>query len=264
MARQLGSATLGLASETGFPLIDGGDTSLLSYPAFTSEEALRLTPNTGSDALIGNWVIGMDVYIPQPASSFVSLFQTGDGDGELFLRDNGDGTAGIGISGVYEGAVPFDAWTRIVVTVTEEGGNTILRKYVDSALVGTQDLGVTERWDIDPALGLSLFTDDSGETAPGAVSGVFFSTDVPSAPEVAGALATIPTPNAGGFFPGQPSAGAVEINFDGEDIAPRYGDAQVALDGFGLQTPAVINDSAIALASQFEIDGPDGADIPSS
>ena len=79
---------------------------------------------------------------------------------------------------------------------------------------------------------------------------------------MAGILATIPTPNAGGFFFAQPSAGTIEITFDGEDIAPLYGDAQVSLDGFGFQTPEVINDSAIALASQFGIEGPDGADIP--
>ena len=181
MARQLGTATLGLASETGFPLIDGVDTGVLSFPAFAADEALRIVPNTGSDDPVLTWAIGMDVYIPQPASTFVGLLQTGDGDAELFLRDNGDGTAGIGISGVYDGAVAFDAWVRIVVTFTQNAdGNTILNKYVDGALVGTQDLGITDRFAVDPARGISLFNDNDGETAPGAVASVFFSREVPT------------------------------------------------------------------------------------
>ena len=262
MARDLGTAALGLASEAGLPAIGGVDPTILSFPAFGAEEALRLVPETGSDDAILTWAIGLDIYIPQPTTTFVSLLQTGDGDGELFLRDNGDGTAGIGISGVYDGAVPFDAWTRVVATVTQEGGSTILRKYVDGTLVGTQDLGATTRWGIDPATGLKLFNDNDGETAAGAVSSVFFSTDVPSEAEVAGLLATIPAPDAAGFFADQPSAGAVEIDFANEDVAPRYGSADVILDGFGFRTPVVINESAIALASQFGIEGPGGADVP--
>ena len=264
MARDLGTATssasLGLASEAGFPPIDGVDPAVLSFPAFASDEGLRLIPQ--ADDTILTYAVGLDLYIPQPSSTFVSLLQTGDGDGELFLRDNGDGTAGIGISGVYDGAVPFDAWTRLVVTFTQEDGATILRKYVDGALVGTQDLGETTRFGVDPSLGLSFFTDNDGETAAGAVSSVFFSTDIPSATEVAGLLATIPDPDAAGFFADQPSPSAVEIGFENMDLAPRYGSAEVILDGFGFRTPVTIAESAIGFASQLGIVGPDGADIP--
>jgi len=262
MARQLGTATLGLASETGFPPIGGDDPAILSYPAFDSSEALRILPTPAGTDPITDWIVGLDLYIPQPAGSFVSLLQTGTGDGEVFLRDNGDGTAGIGISGVYDGAVPFDAWTRIVVSVTQESGDTILRKFVDGVLVGTQNLGATDRWEIDPAAGLGLFTDNDGETAAGAVSTVFFTTDVPTPPEVEGAVALTPVPDAAGFFPAPPSQGALQITFANEDIAPDYGSADVFLDGFGFRSPAIFNDSAIALASQFGIDGPAGEDIP--
>ncbi len=262
MARQLGTAALGLASETGVPPIGGVDASVLQFPAFSAGEALRIAPQTGSSEPIQTWALGLDVYIPQPSGTFASLLQTGDGDGDLFLRDNGDGTAGIGIGGVYSGSIAFDAWTRIVVTVTQDGANTILSTYVDGAPVGTQDLGATTRWSIDPATGLKLFNDNDGETAAGAVSSVFFTTEVPSPTEIAGILATVPTPNAGGFFPAQPSPTAVEINFTNDDVTPRYGTGDVFLDGFGFRSPAVINDSAIALASQFAIAGPGGADIP--
>lgn len=217
-----------------------------------------MTPLTGSDALIKSWVVGLDVYIPQPAGQYVSLLQTGDGDGELFLRDNGDGTAGIGINGQYSGAVAFDSWVRIVATVTQENGETVLRTFVNGAPVATQNLGATDRWAIDPAKGLKFFNDNDGETAAGAVSSLFYSADVPPAVQVAALVANIPAPAAGGFFATAPSVTAVEIDFAGGDIAPRYGKAKVSLDGFGYQTPAQINDSAIGFASQFGIDGPGG------
>ncbi|MEL6476246.1 MAG: hypothetical protein AAFR17_02890, partial [Pseudomonadota bacterium] len=261
MARQLGSATLGLASETGFPLLGGEDQALLSFPAFSSGESLRLIPALASDGPAETWAIGLDIFVPQPSSTFVSLVQLGDGDGELFLRDNGDGTAGIGISGVYDGAVPFDAWTRIVATFTQEGGNTILRKYVDGALVGTQDLGATARFAVDPAQGLALFTDNDGETAAGAVASVFFSTDVPSAGEVEALVASIAAPVASGFFAGPPSAAAVEVTFENDDVAPRYGAADVILEGFGFRSPVTQNDSSFGFASQLGIEGPGGDDV---
>ena len=72
MARQLGTAALGLASETGFPLIDGVDTSVLQFPAFAAGEALRLVPDAPSADPIQSWAIGLDVYIPQPTETFVS------------------------------------------------------------------------------------------------------------------------------------------------------------------------------------------------
>jgi Ca2+-binding RTX toxin-like protein len=262
MARTLGTATLGSTGETGFPGIGGSSVPVLAFPAFAADEALRIRPGDPSGNPVATWAIGLDVYIPQPTVGFVSLLQTGDGDGELFLSDNGDGTAGIGISGVYDGAVPFDTWTRIVATVTQEGGSTILRKYVDGALVGTQDLGATSRWTLDPAVGLKLFNDNDGETAPGAVSSVFFSPDVPSPAEVAALLASIPSPAAGGFFPAAPTPAAIELGFGGDDLSLKYGTADVFLDGFDFRSPVTIDESAIALASQFGIEGPAGADVP--
>ena len=261
MARDLNGAELALASETTFPLIDGTDTSLLSFPAFGANEGLRIVPQGRSTDAALNWALAMDVYTPQPVTTFTALVQTDDGDAELFLRDNGDGTAGIGISGVYDGAVPFDAWTRIVVTFTQEGANTILRKFIDGALVGTQDLGATTRFGIDPATGLTLFNDNDGENAAGAVSSVFLTTEVGTPDEVASLVASIPTPTAFGILPAAPSPAAIEIRFDNEDLQPAYGSAEVFLDGFGFQTPVVLNESRLGFASQLGIVGPDGDDI---
>ncbi|MCO8146093.1 hypothetical protein NHN26_12770 [Rhodovulum tesquicola] len=258
MTRDLGDISFGKASEFGIPGIAGIDPDVLALPAFGPDRALVLVPQTGA----AEWALGLDLYLPQPApGAYVALVQTGGGDADLFLRDNGDGTAGLGIAGVYEGAVPYDSWVRIVATFTVEDGATVLRKYVDGTLVGTQILGVTSRWTVGEA-GLRLFTDNDGETAPLVVSSVFYTSDLPSAPEVAAILASFPTADAAGLFPVQPSAGAVQIDFAGADLTPRFGEAAVILDGADFRTPVAFGDSIVAQASQFGIAGPGGADIP--
>lgn len=261
MARQIGDVTLGFASEAGFPAIDGVDPTVLAFPAFTAEQALTIVPETTTGAPIANWGLGLDLYIEQPAEAFVSILQIGEGDGEIFLNDNGDGTAGVGISGVYDGAFEFDAWNRLVLTVGQEGDGTVLRKYLNGSLIGTQDLGDSDRWTIDPSIGLKLFNDDDGETGSGAVSSVFFTDIVASPDDTLALVASIPTPDAAGFF-AEPPVPALEINFQNEDLAPRYGNAAVILEGFDFRSPVVTNESAIALASQFGITGPEGVDIP--
>ena len=262
MARDLGTVDLALASELGLPLIGGIDTEVLQFPAFNSDEAIRIIPDQNTDGPIRSWVVGLDLYLPQPTGTFISLLQTGDGDGDLFLRDNGDGTAGIGIGGVYDGNIAFDTWTRIVVSVTQTDGDTILNKFVDGMLVGTQNLGVTTRYDIDPAEGLRFFTDNDGETSVGAIASLILSSDVPTTPELEALLSTIPTPDAGGFFPEAPSSGAIEVNFDNSDVAPRYGAAAVIVEGFGFRTPVSLNESAFGFASQFGVLLPGDLDAP--
>ncbi|MFN3613826.1 MAG: metallophosphoesterase, partial [Rubrimonas sp.] len=265
MTRTTGAAALGRVSAFGAPAIGGVDADVFAFDAFGRDQALRIIPTSRPGAgPITEWAIAFDVFIPQPAGRFVALVQTGaaSGDADLFLRDNGDGTAGIGISNVYQGAVPFDAWARIAATFTVENGQTVLRKYVNGVLAGEQTLGASARWSIDPAQGLALFTDNDGETAAGLVSSVFFTTDVPPADQVAAILAAAPLPDAAGFFPAAPSEGAVEIGFANADVQPRYGAAAVIVDGGGFRTPVVQGDSRFGFASQFGIEGPGGDDAP--
>ncbi|MBN2629644.1 MAG: hypothetical protein JXR75_03770 [Rhodobacteraceae bacterium] len=261
MVRQIGTANIGLGSELGYPPIQGVDPAIFSFPATEADQSLIFRPLKAGAPALETWALGLDLYIPQPNAAFTSLLQTGTSDGALFLRDNGDGTAGVGISGVFDGSFAFDQWNRLIVTVSQEGSDTVLRKYLNGVQIGSaHNLGVTDRWDIDPSVGLKLLNDNDGETSPGAISGIFFSPVLASPADVAGLAASIALPNAAGFLPGSIVQGSIEINFADEDIFVRYGEAEVILDGFGFRTPVTLNDSSIGFATQFDIEGPGGDD----
>lgn len=260
MANILDVHGLGTALEFGIPGIGGSDVAVLSFEALGADQSVRLMPE--ASGAISEWVLGMDLYLPSQPGTWTGLLQTGTGDADVFLRDNGDGTAGIGISSVYSGSFAFDAWVRVVISVSVEGGGTVLRKYIDGVNVGTQMLGATDRWAIDPELGLRLFTDNDGETSRGYVSSIFFMSEPPEVAVLEATLAAAPTASAAGFFPVSPAEGAFEVGFAGETVDLRYGTASVALEGSDYQTPVAIGDSTIARASQLGISTPGGADIP--
>lgn len=258
MTLDLATHGLGTTDEFGIPAIDGIAADVLAFDKLTGAQSVQVLPR--SDEPVTEWVLGMDIYIPSGGSAYTGLLQTGDGDAELFLKQSGD-AAGIGTMSSYHGAVSFDEWVRVVVSVHVEGGDTVMRKFVNGTLVGTQNLGATSRWNIDPETGLRLFTDNDGETSPGYVSSIFFTSEPPAPADVQAMAAADPTPRAAGFFAQSPATGAVEIGFEGGIAAPRYGDARIALQGSDYQSPVATGDSTIARASQFGIDLP-GADIP--
>lgn len=260
MARVFDGIELGTTTELSIPGIGGAEADIIRTDALPYDQSLRIHPASGGDP-IREWVIGFDLYVPSTQSSWIGLAQVGPdtADGDIFLHDNslGNGTLGIGISGQYDGEIAFDTWTRIVLGVSVVDGDTILTKYVDGELVGTQNVGATDRFEITRELGLTLFTDESNETAPLAASSVFFSTDTDVAAVVdAGANA-----DAAGFFAEAPTAGAVEIDFAGADVTPRYGEAAVDLEGFGFGSPEQTGDSVFAHPSQLGIEGPGGEDV---
>ncbi|UOM33526.1 LamG-like jellyroll fold domain-containing protein [Acuticoccus sp. I52.16.1] len=261
MARVYDAVELGTTTELNIPGIGGAEADILKVDALDHDQSLRIRPALGGDP-IREWVIGFDLYVPSTTQSWIGLAQLGPDtdDGDIFLHDNslGNGTLGIGISGQYDGEVAFDTWTRIVLGVSVVDGDTILTKYIDGQLVGTQNVGGTDRFEITRELGLTLFTDESKETAPLAVSDVFFSTDT----DVEAVVAAGATAGAGGFFAEQPSAGAIEIDFAGADVTPRYGAASVDLEGFGFGSPERVGESILAHPSQLGIEGPGGEDIP--
>lgn len=258
MTLELAAHALGTAEEFGIEGIDGVGTSVLSFDKLASDESVTLLPDAGDP--IAEWVLGMDVYIPAHSGTYTGLVQTGGGDADLFLKGSGD-TAGIGTMGTYSGTVPFDTWVRLVVSVTVEDGDTIMRKFVNGTLVGTQNLGDTDRWSVDPDIGLRLFTDNDGETGAGYVSSIFFTSEPPAAAELAALVASMPDPSADGFFADSPADGAVEVRFADETVSTVYGAATVALEGSNYATAVEIGDSRIGNASQFGIPLP-GGDLP--
>lgn len=245
---------IGQASEFGISLIGGVDSNVLAFPAHAADEGLRLLPGAGAS----QYVVAFDLLIPETDTGYIGLMQTGDGDADLFLKNNGDGTAGIGISGQYTGSVALGAWNRIAITVEQQDGDTVLTTYVNGELIQSHNMGATTRWSLGDD-GLLLLSDNDGETAPGYMSSVFFLAD-PDFEAVTAAIAAAPLPDAAGFFPVSPGAGAVEVNFVGNDITPVYGEATIVLEGSDLQSIVTAGDSRFGRASQLGVDGP-GADI---
>lgn len=259
MTIDLTAHSLGTTEDFGLPAIGGVAAGVLAFDKLSPAQSVWLKP--AADAALTQWVLALDLYVPQPEGAYTALLQTGTGDADLFLRDRGDGTAAIGTQGVYDGVVAYDAWNRIVVSVALEEGETVMRKFVNGALVGTQALGETDRWAIDPAAGLKLFTDDDGETGAGYVASVLLLSDPPEADVVAAIVASAPEASAAGFFPVSPAGGALEVSFAGETVALRYGAGAVALEGSDYGTIAELGESRIGTAAQFGIVAP-GADRP--
>lgn len=259
MSTDLTAHALGTTTEFGIAGIGGEAVSVLSFDALSAGQSVWLQPE--AEEPVTEWVLAMDLYIPAGGGSYAGLIQTGSGDADLFLKSNGDGTAGIGTMAVYSGAVAYDAWNRIVISVAVEDGDTVMRKFVNGTLVGTQNLGDTDRWAIDPDLGLKLFTDNDGETNAGYVSSILLMTNPPAADVVAAIVASAPEPSADGFFAVSPAEGAIEVDFTGETVNLRYGDAAVALQGSDYATIATLGESRIGMAAQLGIAAP-GADVP--
>ena len=80
-----------------------------------------------------------------------------DSYSQLFVRDDRT-TLSVGISGDYLGAIVPRQWTRLAVTVADNGdGTSRLAKFIDGKLVGEQSVE-TDRFAIRPSSGLFLLT----------------------------------------------------------------------------------------------------------
>lgn len=241
MSTSIGSHTLATTAELGLPQIDGADAAVLSYPAYGPEEGLRVTlPNSAfASGQLAEYGVVMDLYLPgDSAGSYVSLLQTGDGDGDVFLKSNGDGTYGLGISGEYHGSVPTDTWVRVAFSVSADGdGSFTLNKYVNGVLVNAQDLSSDSRWAITQDAQMRFMVDNGDEVAPGALSSLFIAPNHDQAAFDA-AVTAAPTPTADGFA--MVSADAVAITFEGETIAPAQGRAAVDIPGLSTPMPPLV------------------------
>jgi hypothetical protein len=168
-----------LGTTTGFGIADiGGSPAKVLY--FTNSPGgwggYRMyhgaAPNGGGN-YVNRYSIVYDVYYPTASSGKYRCFlQTNTGnsnDGDIFVNTaNGIGIGG----GTYVGTVTAGAWHRIVFVFDLTYGS--LKKYINGALVGTQNLGAVldGRWSLDPyAL---LFGDEDGEQAPTYVNSIQF------------------------------------------------------------------------------------------
>lgn len=153
--------------------VAGQTAYVMGFPAATPSQGYVMThgiaPN-GGGSYVNQYTLIMDVMFPAASSGqWRALFQTSDAnanDSDLFVND----ANGVGISGVYTGAIVADTWHRVAFVFDLTLSTTRLRKFIDGTLVGTQDLsaGVDGRWSMNPTA--LLFTDENNETRAGWVN----------------------------------------------------------------------------------------------
>ncbi|WP_439595146.1 LamG-like jellyroll fold domain-containing protein [Falsiroseomonas sp.] len=219
----------GTASGLGLPLLAGGDSGVLTFSAFTLDQALLLLPNTGdADGTLTEWTLALDIFVAAPTSGFMALLQTDTSnasDGEFFIRADSAESGGLGISGSYQGSFSYGEWHRVVVTAEATPDGIVLDKYIDGVSVGSQTLSGT-RWNISDAGGTLLLADEDGETNAGALSSVMVAERALTAEEVA----SLGGADADGIAATPVSAGATQFDFD-DGFAASYGAGTLAAPG---------------------------------
>jgi hypothetical protein len=225
----------------------GGGTPVAEIDALDPETGLLVRPSVTGP--VTEYTLVFDMLVEPGETDFAALFQTdveNASDAELFLRDDGDGTAGIGISGQYDGAVEYGEWHRLAFAfeVGEDGAH-LLRKHVDGVLVGTQtvadDAYAYSRWAFQGEYGFLLFSDESGETAPVTTAGMGF---VPEALDDATIAALGPAGE--GFEVGE----GVRLDFDGALDGTDAGAVfSATAEDLANRSPMLVKGSA---ASRFE------------
>jgi hypothetical protein len=181
----------------------GGQTAkVMNFPATTPSQGYIIThgfaPN-GGGSYVNQYTLIMDIKFPAASSGqWRSLFQTNPGnsnDGDLFVNPGN----GIGISGAYDGNLSADAWHRVAFVFDLAAATDQLRKFIDGALVGTQDLdGVDGRWSLDSTA--LLFADEDNETRMGFANSIQIRSEAMLAEDIAAlggaSAAGIPLPAA--------------------------------------------------------------------
>jgi len=210
----------GSTASFSLPQIGGADADLIHVGVLDHDQTILVQPNTGAAGTIGTWTLGFDILVPAgELGSFAGLLQSdlsNTSDAELFLRADG----GVGISSVYDGSFAFGTWERLVFTAETDAGVTVLNKYIDGELVGTQTLA-EGRWSLDAEDGFLLLSDNDGESVQAYVSSVFFDDDALNAESVA----ALGGADADGFFDAAPGEGASQFDFAGGSLAATFGDA---------------------------------------
>lgn len=226
--------TVGTAGDFGIPALPGSSDGVLEVPAFGPTESLLLSPNLGAPAgtLVHSYSLVFDILVPAGQGSWTSLIQTDTGnasDGELFIRNNGNGTGGIGIGGNYPGAFQYGQWQRVAFTFAEQpDGSVTLTKYIEGAKVGSQTVS-GDRFALDVGRGALLFSDESGETSKLYASSVLVTDKVYTEAEIA----MLGGAKAGGIAAAPPTPLSTQFDFSNGSLAPSFGTASLGAGGGG-------------------------------
>jgi hypothetical protein len=196
--------------------------------------------------------IVLDATQPGTFGGLLQLDGENSSDGELFVRDNSDGTFSIGISGDYTGTVLPGQWARLGFTIRDNGdGSSRLGKFIDGELVGEQAVEST-RFRISPGKAPFILTDNDGETFSGRLAtfagAVFALTDE----EVASLGRAAP----GGILSGYDEGLIIEFNLD--VTAFRDGQVSASLGSGSLVDRAFVVTLAPESGSPFVESGPEG------
>jgi hypothetical protein len=206
-------SAFGTTTAFGVPSIGGQVAQVMRFPGMpTSADGYQMFPGApanGSFSLgdVNRYTLVMDVLYPTASDNlYRGLFQTAaanNNDADFFI---GDGTTlpqpnGIGISGQYDGTILPNTWYRIalVVNLDTPAGTPTFYKYINGALVGSQELRNTRfaPWSLESGNPSWIFSDNDGETALGYVNSVQFSDYDMTAAQIA--------------FLGGPSADGIQI-----------------------------------------------------
>jgi len=163
---------------------------------------------------VNKYSLVMDVLFPTASDNlYRALFNTAaanNNDADFFIGDNTvlPQPNGIGISGQYDGTILPNTWYRIglVVDLDTPGGTPTYYKYINGALVGSQEVRNSRfaPWSLESGNPSWIFSDESGETALGYVNSVQFSDFAMTAAQMAllggpsaDGIMVIPEPAAG-------------------------------------------------------------------
>ena len=185
------------ASELKLPRINGIDAFVMAFPAANPSQGYSVihnSPPNGAYARNGypsNYTLVMDLLFQESGEkSYTGLYQTSadnSNDAEMFVVNKPGG--GLGVAGIYNGAVSTGTWHRLAWTVQcgiESGGAGQISKFIDGRFVGgqyTPEKGQKCRWSLDPVF--ILFADNDGETARGFVASLMYTDRVLPLREIA-------------------------------------------------------------------------------
>jgi glycerophosphoryl diester phosphodiesterase len=187
----------GRAAALGLPPVNGTDAAVMGFPACGPAEGYTVTHNSPPNGVyvmggqVSNYTLVLDLLLP-PVSpkAFAPLYQTAADnadEAEMFLETRPGG--GLGVNGLYSGALTPGAWHRVAWTVQcalGAGGTGQISKFIDGRFVGghyTPSDSPHCRWALGPAF--HLFTDGGGNTAGGFLASLLFSDRALTSKEIA-------------------------------------------------------------------------------